>query len=149
MPERQAFVDQVKGAERSCYVVAAAVKHYGADVLGGKAELPAETSPRDLVAAADQVESTHLIRMWAAFEMALRSYHEQKTGNDEIRAVNLVDWTTGIKQGRAISKDVRDGVHQVREYRNYLVHGNSAPAVSIKEARRHLNKLLHCLPIQW
>jgi len=149
MPERQAFIDQVKGTERESYVIAAAVSHYGAVVQTGNVELPAKTSPRDLVAALDQVEATYLIRMWAAFEMALRSYHEEKTGHDEIKAVNLVGWTAGIKQGRAISEDVRDRVHEVRNYRNYLVHGNPAHAVTIEDARKRLNTLLHCLPIQW
>ena len=87
--------------------------------------------------------------MWTAFEMALRSYHETKTGHDNIKASQMVDWTTGVKQGRAISEDVRDGVHEVRAYRNFLVHGNPAPPVSIEEARKRLNTLPHCLPIIW
>ena len=117
--------------------------------------LPTKTSPRDLVAAAEQVESTYLIRMWAEFETALRSYRRHITGDpdDQIRTRNLIDWTAGVRQGRAISADVRDDVHEVREYRNFLVHerDDQAPpaAVAIEEARKRLNTLLHCLPIQW
>jgi hypothetical protein len=155
MAERQAFIDRVKGAERESYVVAAAVAHYEPLALAGDARLPTKTSPRDLIAAADQVESTYLIRMWAEFETALRSYRRHVTGDpeDQIRTRNLIDWTAGVKQGRAISADVRDDVHEVREYRNFLVHERDdqqpPAAVTIEEARKRLNTLLHCLPIHW
>jgi hypothetical protein len=72
---------------------------------------------------------------------------------DRIGKINLIDWTSGVKQGRAISADVRDDVHDVREYRNFPVHerdDQSPPAaVAIEAARKRLNTLLHCLPIQW
>ena len=51
MPERQAFIDRVKAAERECYAVAAAVNHYGKAVQAGNAKLPSmptHTSPRDI-----------------------------------------------------------------------------------------------------
>lgn len=50
-----------------------------------------------------------------------------------------------------ISEDVRDEVHEVRAYRNALVHerDDPAPAVSIQEARRRLNTFLHRLPERW
>ena len=149
MPERQAFIDRVKGANREYSAVAVALAQFGPLVQTGAVELPRETSPRDFIAAVDKLEATYLIRMWAEFEMALRSYHEVKTGADTIRAVDLINWTAGIKQGRAVSQDVRDDVHEVREYRNFLVHGNSVPAVPIDQARKRLNTLLHCLPIEW
>jgi hypothetical protein len=152
MPERQAFIDSIKGVEREASVVSAAIAYFGSAVEAGGAILPTtptRTSPRDFVAAAVQVEPTYLIRMWAEFEMALRSFHLKKTGDDDIQASNLVGWTTGVKQGRAISDDVRDLVHEVREYRSYLVHGRPAPAVSIEQARKRLNTLLGCLPINW
>jgi hypothetical protein len=42
---------------------------------------------------------------------------------------------------------------EVREYRNFLVHerDEQAPpaAIAIEVARKRLNTLLHCLPIQW
>ena len=79
MVERQAFIDRVKGAVRECYVVAAAVNHYERAVEDSGAHLPDGTSPRDLVTAADKVESTYMIRMWAEFETALRSYRRHIT----------------------------------------------------------------------
>ena len=153
--ERQAFIDRVKGAARECYVVAAAVNHYKQAVQASDARLPDETSPRDLVTAADQVESTYLIRMWAEFETALRSYRRHITGDpdDRISTTSLIDWTAGVRRGRAISEDVRDDVHKVREYRNDLVHErddqDSLDKVAIDLARTRLNTFLHRLPINW
>jgi hypothetical protein len=155
MAERQAFIDRVKGAEREYFVVAAAIAYYTPATDAGDAQLPPKTSARDLVAAADKAESTYLIRMWAEFETALRSYRCNFIGdpNDQIRTRNLIDWTAGVKQGRAISEDVRDEVHEVREYRNFLVHerDDQEPPVpiTIAEVRKRLNTLLHCLPLLW
>lgn len=101
MAERQAFIDRVKRAERECYVVAAAVNHYGRAVQADDVQLPSKTSPRDLVAAADNVESTYIVRMWAEFETALRSYrrHITRDPSDRIGTSSLIDWfrTLGIR----------------------------------------------------
>lgn len=150
MAERLVFIDRVKGVERECHVVAAAVAYYTPVAEADHAQLPPKTSPRDLDAASDQVESTYLVRMWAEFETALRSYRRSRnTGESDgqMWTRNLIDWTAGIRLGRAISEDVRDDVHEVREYRNFLVHqrDNQAPpaTVTIEEARKRLNTLLH------
>lgn len=155
MAERQVFIDRVKGAEREYLVTADALSHYEPAALAGEIDLPPKTSLRDLVAATERAESTYLIRMWAEFETALRSYRRRITGNeeDQIRAIHLVNWTAGVKQGRPISEDVRDEVHEVRKYRNFLVHEREdeapPPPITIQEARKRLNTLLHCLPIAW
>ena len=46
---------------------------------------------------------------------------------------------------------VRDAVHEVREYRNSLVHERTdpAPPVALVEARSRLNTFLGKLPEQW
>ena len=53
------------------------------------------------------------------------------------------DWTAGARQGRAISEEIRDKVHNVREYRNYLVHErydlDPPDQVAIDVARSLLN----------
>jgi hypothetical protein len=158
MAERQVFIDRVKGAERECYVVTAAVNHYGNAVRAGNAKLPSnptKTSPRDLVMASEMVESTYIIRMWAEFETALRSYRRHITGDpdDRISTSNLIDWMSGVRRGRAISEDVRDDVHKVREYRNDLVHERNdldpLDRVEIDVARTRLNTFLGRLPERW
>jgi hypothetical protein len=116
MAERPSFIDRVKGAERACYVDAAAVKHYGQAVQASDAQLPDKTSPRDLVTAADKAESTYIIRMWAEFETAPRSYRRHITGvpDDRLSTSNLINWTAGVRRGRAIPEDVRDDFHELQ-----------------------------------
>jgi hypothetical protein len=155
MAERQEFIDRVKGAEREFCVVASAVTHYRRGIQSKQVQLPQKTSPRDLRSATEMVESTYLIRMWAEFETALRSYrrHITRDPDDHVSTSTLIDWTAGVKQGRAISQETRDQVHKVREYRNQLVHErdelSQLDEISIDVARTRLNKLLHCLPVEW
>lgn len=156
MPERRELMDRVKGAEREYYAVAHAVTHHRTAVQTGLVTLPSVASLRDLDEAADQLESTYLIRIWTEFETALRSYWRFLTSpgpRDSIGTKNLIDWAAGIKQGRSISEDARDDVHEVREYRNYLVHERDdmepPDAVAIEVARRRLNIYLQKLPERW
>jgi hypothetical protein len=155
MPERRELMDRVKSAEREYYAVAHAVSSHRQAVRTGDVRLPQAASLRDLDAAADQLEPTYLIRIWAEFETALRSYRRHKTGDpdDRIGTESLINWTAGVRQGRAISADVRDDVHEVREYRNFLVHERDdlepPAAVAINVARRRLNIYLQKLPERW
>lgn len=155
MPERRELMDRVKGAEREYHAAADAVAHHRLAVRAGEVVLPPMTSPRDLDAAAEQLEPTYLIRMWAEFETALRSYRRHITGDpdDRIGTEGLINWTAGIRQGRAISQDVRDDVHEVHEYRNSLVHERDdqdpPAAIPIVVARRRLNTYLQKLPERW
>jgi hypothetical protein len=148
-------MDRIKGAEREYDAVAHAVARHRPAVRAGDVVLPPATSPRDLDAAADRLEPTCVIRVWAEFETALRSYRRHITGDseDRIGTENLINWTAGVRQGRAISEDVRDDVHEVREYRNLLVHERDdqepPPAIAIDVARRRLNVYLQKLPERW
>ena len=78
---------------------------------------------------------------------------ERQAFIDRISAIDLVNWTAGIRQGRAIAATTRDEVHEVREYRNCLVHESDdidpPEPIAISLARNRLNILLHCLPIYW
>lgn len=153
MPNLYEVIDRVKAAEREYYAVADAVRRLRDAVRDGQVPAPPRTTLRDLEAAVHQLEPTYVLRMWAEFETALRSYRAAKVHdpNDRIGASDLVNWTAGVKQGRAISEETRDEVHAVREYRNSLVHerDDPAPPVPIREARRHLNTFLGKLPSRW
>lgn len=155
MPERRVLMDLVKGAEREYNAVTRAVAHFRAAIEAGGVMLPPALSPRDFGAAAEQLESTYLIRVWAEFESGLRSYRRHLTGDpdDRMGMEHLVNWTAGVKQGRAISEDVRDEVHEVREFRNFLVHERDVDppptAIAIVLARRRLNTFLQKLPERW
>jgi hypothetical protein len=105
-----------------------------------------------LRAADGNLEGTYLVRLFAAFEAALRSY-DRARHNDPSRsliAAVLID-STGGRHGQGISTTVRDGAHAVRELRNYWAHESEAmPApLSLAEARRRLQTYLAWLPEEW
>lgn len=103
---------------------------------------------RDLTSADDNLEGTYLIRMFAEFEAAARTFWRTIRPKTRPRAEILLD-QLGVRL--AVPASVIRGVHAVREYRNQLVHDRQTPseAVTIKDARRHLSTFLARLPIQW
>ncbi len=134
-------------------VVAAAVVRYQADVLAANVHLPEGTQPHHLAAAVEELEGTYLIRLWAVFETAWKSYWRHATNRPDgrIRAFDLIQWAQGVQEGRPVDASITPLVHQVREYRNFLVHerDNPAPPVPIREARTRLSTHLAKLPDQW
>ncbi len=147
------WIDRLKFVEREHRVVAAAVARLRIAILDGQIRAPDGTTPRDLVAAGESLETTYSVRLWAEFETAILSYYRHLKGEPEarIKAVDLVNTLAGVRHGRAIADAVRDEVHEVREYRNSLVHERTypAPPVALVEARRRLNTFLGKLPEQW
>ncbi len=98
------------------------------------------------------LEGTYLVRLFAAFEAALRSY-DRARHNDPTREENasvLID-TTGGRRGQGISVAVRAGAHAVRRVRNYWAHETDvAPEpMTITDARARLQKYLAWLPDEW
>jgi hypothetical protein len=147
------WIDRLKAVEREHRVVMAAVERLRAAILDGQVLTPDGTTPRDLVAADENLETTYLVRLWAEFETALLSYYRHLRGDPDarIRATDLVNTVAGLRRGRAIAKGVLEGAHEVREYRNSLVHEriDLAQPVALAEARSRLNTFLGKLPEQW
>jgi hypothetical protein len=145
-------IDRLKAVEREFHVVSDAIDRLRVAVVDGHVALPGGTSVRDLNAARRQLEATFLIRLWAEFETAVRSYYDSLTDNPHIRAIDLVNTVAASRRGRAVAAAVRVEVHEVREYRNSLLHDRDelAPPVALSDARRRLNSYLGAgLPEQW
>jgi hypothetical protein len=98
------------------------------------------------------LEGTYLVRLFAAFEAALRSY-DRARHNDPTRkkdASVLID-ETGGRRGQGISTAVREGAHAVRRVRNYWAHEDDATPepMTISDARARLQTYLSWLPEEW
>lgn len=103
-------------------------------------------SPADISGAINDLEATYLVRLCAEFEDRLRQF-----------------WTTKVKPTKPPMEVLLDRVaartfvrspelanaHRVRTYRNSLVHGGVADAVTLREARSYLCKYLENLPREW
>jgi len=98
------------------------------------------------------LEGTYLVRLFAAFEAALRSYDRARHNDptrDQVASV-LID-TIGGRRGQGISTAVRDGAHAVRIVRNYWAHENDVmpDPITIAQARARLQTYLSWLPETW
>lgn len=153
MPELYEIFDRLKATLREYRAVADAVEQQLTEVQGGRSEPPSGTSLQDYASARLHLEPTYLVRMWAEFESALRSYRRYlvKDPGDNIRAFDLINWARGIEAGRKVDDAYADLVHEVRRYRNSLVHEReeAIPAVALEEARHRLSAYLSKLPPHW
>ena len=143
---------RVKAVELEFYAVRSSVEQMRVLITRGDAVLT-DAGVRDLDSAAENLESTYMIRLWAEFETAIRSYYGWRRNEpvSRIKTRDLIDAVAGVRLGRAISNDVREKVHVVREYRNSLIHArdDSSLAVALSDARRVLNLYLCRLPETW
>jgi hypothetical protein len=102
--------------------------------------------------AHENLEGTYIVRLFAAFEAALRSYDRVKQNDPNRRtdASVMID-EIGGKRGRGIQMGIRNRAHEVRRVRNYWAHEEDAvpAAMTVDEARARLQAYLHELPDEW
>ncbi|WP_337173679.1 hypothetical protein [Paludisphaera sp.] len=112
-----------------------------------------ERPARDNLKAAHlNLEGTYIVRLFAAFEAALRSYDRSRHGDPGRRtdASVMIDQIGG-KRYRGISKADRERAHAVRRVRNYWAHESDVDPgpMSVDHARAVLQKFLSELPDEW
>jgi len=98
------------------------------------------------------LEGTYIVRLFAAFEAALRSYDRSKH-NDPIRRTDasaMIDQIGG-KRNRGIPMADRNRAHAVRGVRNFWAHesDDDPGPMSVDVARASLQKFLSELPDDW
>ena len=106
----------------------------------------------NLSVAGRRLEGTYFVRLFAAFEAALRSY-DRARHNDPDRtqkAAVLID-EIGGRRGQGIPPAVRAGARAACRVRNYWAHvGDEPPALmSLIDARSRLQRYLAGLPDEW
>lgn len=146
---RYAWHERIKAVEREYRSVRVAVDRLSEQVAHDSGALDeGESRPRDLVAADENLEATYLIRMFAEFETGLRSYWITVRSSAYAPVRDMLD---GLGAMRHIPSDVIKDAHEVREYRNRLVHQREEETgvVTISEARGRLGTYLARLPDQW
>ena len=147
-------IDRLRSIQRQFYVVTDALGRLRLAVFDGRVALPQGTSPRDLIAAEIGLEATFLVQLWAEFETSLRSYYGflNNDPDPQIRAVDLVNDLGAVRRGRFVREQVRLKVHEVREFRNSLVHDRDEPArpVALDEASHRLMTFMNAkMPDHW
>lgn len=144
------YITQVWREYRSVRVAA---DYYIDAVVAAPDLLTRDGEARKSLRRADaNLEGTYIVRLFASFEAALRSY-DRARHKDPGRITDagaMID-AIGGRKGRGIEAKIRDGAHDVRRVRNYWAHdadGDPAP-MSIDEARSRLQAFLSALPDEW
>ena len=131
----------------------AAVDRLMAAVAATPDLLKKERTARDYLRNAHKnLEGTYIVRLFAAFEAALRSHDRAKHGDPgrETDAAVMIDQIGG-KRGRGILTTVRQRAREVRVVRNYWAHESDTDPgpMAVSEARARLQTYLHELPDEW
>lgn len=106
-----------------------------------------ELSPADLRRAEQRVEATYVVRLFAEFEVSVRGYlRTVKRTHPPMRG--LIDGV--VARRRSIPPRLHGDMHDVRRYRNGLLHGPlGPPAWRIEDCRSVLCRFLAHLPEEW
>jgi hypothetical protein len=143
----------IKDVEGEHRLVRIALDRLKAEAGATPEALRHDDEARKLLRKADRsLEGTYLVRLFAAFEAALRSYDRARHNDpnrNEVASI-LID-TIGGRRGQGISADIREGAHAVRLVRNYWAHeSDTLPTpMTIADARARLQKFLSWLPEEW
>jgi hypothetical protein len=95
-----------------------------------------------------QLEATHIIRLFAEFEGILRAYLTIARPGRRLRRTPAEALINSVASRLHIPAPIRDGAHEVRRFRNAIVHSDAAvtPVVGFRQAVSLLNHLLVWLP---
>lgn len=148
MPHRlYDWLTRIKTVEREWAVSQIAINRLMIDVGVDPSLLDHPLRHRDVRTAAERIDGTYLVRIFAEFESGLRSFWKTLKSSRP-RTEHLLD---SIGRRQHIPDDTIAEAQNVREYRNHLVHEseNRVESVAIPDARSRLCKYFSFLPPKW
>lgn len=93
------------------------------------------------------LEATFTLRLFSSFEFIIRDFWVHTVRDTQPDMRTLIDI---IAARRSITDDDRDGAHQVREYRNAIVHdGARELQLTFDDCMKALAKYLRWFPQSW
>ena len=148
---RQEWLDRINAVQRE-YRAAKDALDLLAKALQSNPSFGAESGWRTIDARnlAERLEGTYLVRLYAEFESGLREAWRQffkRPTHPRMR--ELLD---SIAAYRKVPVDVLEDAHEVRGYRNSLVHEDESlefPEVTLLNAKSRLCKFFSRLPDNW
>lgn len=149
MPSDKSWMGRVKDVEREHIASRFAVDHLLSVVRQDPTAIKGKVQIRELDRASDQLEGTYIIRLFAEFETILRMFWlASRSKYPPARTRDLLD---GVGARCRIPHDRIQHAHDVRDYRNVLVHEREEriEAIPIHKARSHLCHFLSFLPRAW
>ncbi|MBX9625956.1 MAG: hypothetical protein K2X82_19310 [Gemmataceae bacterium] len=113
----------------------------------GDIRRPRDRAAWDVAGMSANLEGTYLIRLFAAFEAGLRSFWATARDTDP-QTRDLID---AVASRVRVPDRLRRDVHEVREYRNGLIHERADPteSVALGDARSRPQQYFARLPEDW
>ena len=138
---------RIKAVEREYAAMRFAVERLSALARHDPNVLKNDLKPQDLQMAADRLEGTYAVRLFAEYEAGLRSYW--RASKDSVPLAR--DLIESIGRRCKIPEDQIAKAHRVREWRNSVVHehDHEVEKLPIALARGHLCHFFSFLPHQW
>lgn len=103
--------------------------------------------PKDLLAAQEKLEVTYVVRMFAEFESALRHISRLMHRTNQMPRTYVSRLMDRLASACRIDDENLRLAHNVRQYRNALVHESTGgSALTLKKCRSFLCKFLARIP---
>ncbi|MDZ4851772.1 MAG: hypothetical protein SGI77_20990 [Pirellulaceae bacterium] len=146
MPSRFQWHARIKAVEREYYAMNVAARRMRDVEWVDLGQLPHDLRQRDLVNAAERLENTYLIRLYAEYEAGVREYWAS-IRNTQPMMKPLMESLTGR---RGIPTEVHLAADFVREVRNACVHhAEHDSRNTLASHRSSLSHYFSFLPAEW
>lgn len=150
MTARQRRLDRMRAIMRQYRVATIAARDLQGRFRADPSWLSAEKlRPADFQGFRNDLESTYLIRLFAEFETGLREAWARAFG--QVTSPRTRDLIDAFAARRFVPAPWHDMVHDVRAYRNALVHeaGADVPPIGMDAALGYLCRFFSHLPHDW
>jgi len=147
MPTKHQWQSRIKAVEREYVAMRQAADRFLEHAQQDPTILIADLRRGEIVTASRNLEGTYIMRLFAEFETGARQYWDATWGTD----IKTFDLFEALAARRTIpDTDLQNG-HQVRDYRNSLVHEreDQPESLEVAVARKYLCTFFSYLPMQW
>jgi hypothetical protein len=148
--DRDDWGQRIKAVERQYKTARLAIERLRTQSQADATIVIHSPEARNVKETLQELETTYLIRLFAVFENGLRSYWQSVKPGKKPDMKPLLD---AIASKRKVPYDILKECHEVREYRNQLVHqkkpGEKQLYYVMDEVRRRLSIYFERLPFQW
>lgn len=150
MNRRQFRLERIRGVERQYEAASLAITSFTDRLRTDPTALgDSGLAMQDVQELRANLEATYLIRLFAEFEATLREAWRRAYGRRSRPAMEQL--MNSIAARCLLPQDWNDDAHEVRQYRNALVHEESDQIgpITVPEARKRLSRFVSRLPLDW
>lgn len=139
-------LQNLKALESHCYAAKEATAHYLQECESNRIEFLPGFQIRDVRDCHDNLEDTYILRLFAEFEVTLRTYWSRAVKRQKPTKPPVSRLLDSLGSRLYVLQDDLNRAHAVRAYRNTIIHGGEASPVTLSEARSYLCTFMSNLP---